>query len=89
MDKQRRIIEEEVKHIGLLNDHQIKEVQNLQVRMIPVNTAVTSRFGVPGLKAAMDVLGMYGGPVRSPLMALSKENKKIVEAILTKARIKK
>lgn len=66
----------------------MKEAQNLQVRMIPLNTAVTSRFSVPGLKAAMDSLGMYGGPVRSPLIALSGDNKKIVEAIITKAGLK-
>ncbi len=31
---------------------------------------VTKRFGVPGLKAAMDWFGFYGGPTRSPLQPL-------------------
>jgi 4-hydroxy-2-oxoglutarate aldolase len=39
--------------------------------MIPVNTAVTARYGIPGLKAALDMLGWYGGPVRAPLTTLS------------------
>jgi 4-hydroxy-2-oxoglutarate aldolase len=42
----------------------------IQIRLIPVNAAVTSRFGIPGLKAALDLIGMYGGPVRSPLVPL-------------------
>jgi len=42
----------------------------LQRQMIPVNTAVTARYGVPGLKAALDMLGWYGGPVRAPLLDL-------------------
>jgi len=32
---------------------------------------VTRRFGVAGLKLAMDWFGYYGGPTRSPLLALS------------------
>ena len=40
------------------------EAAELQRRMIPVNSAVTARFGIAGLKAALDMLGYYGGPVR-------------------------
>ncbi|MDD4903275.1 MAG: dihydrodipicolinate synthase family protein [Candidatus Bipolaricaulis sp.] len=47
------------------------EAAELQRRMIPVNTAVTSRWGVAGLKAAMDILGWEGGPVRAPLVDLT------------------
>ncbi len=43
----------------------------LQLRMIPLNSAVTSRWGVPGLKQAMDLLGLCGGPVRPPLVGLA------------------
>jgi 4-hydroxy-2-oxoglutarate aldolase len=42
----------------------------LQRRLVPVNTAVTALFGIPGLKAALDMRGYYGGPVRSPLQSL-------------------
>jgi 4-hydroxy-2-oxoglutarate aldolase len=41
-----------------------------QLPLIAVNQAVTSRYGVPGLKAAMDMLGLYGGPPRPPLLPL-------------------
>ncbi|HID61726.1 MAG TPA: dihydrodipicolinate synthase family protein [Anaerolineae bacterium] len=43
------------------------QAQELQLRMIPLNAAVTSRFGIAGLKAALDLLGYYGGEPRSPL----------------------
>ncbi len=46
------------------------EARELQLRMLEPNRAVTSKFGVAGLKAAMDLLGYYGGPVRSPLQPL-------------------
>jgi 4-hydroxy-2-oxoglutarate aldolase len=58
------------------------DAAELQRRMVPVNTAVTARFGVPGLKAALDVLGYYGGPVRAPLMDLGESDRRIVQDIL-------
>ena len=33
------------------------EASALQMKLIPVNKTVTSKYGVPGLKAAMDILG--------------------------------
>jgi 4-hydroxy-2-oxoglutarate aldolase len=45
----------------------------LQHKMIPVNAAVTARWGVPALKAAMDHLGLYGGPSRRPLLPLKND----------------
>jgi 4-hydroxy-2-oxoglutarate aldolase len=68
-------------------DHQ--KAQNLQVKLVPVNAAVTSRWGVPALKAAMDYLGMYGGPVRLPLAPISEEIKQQLYAILEENEIKK
>ena len=39
----------------------------LQGGLIPLDNAVTARWGVPGLKAAMDLAGYYGGSPRAPL----------------------
>ncbi|NXS58433.1 HOGA1 protein, partial [Brachypteracias leptosomus] len=44
---------------------------DLQHRLIEPNTAVTRRFGIPGLKKAMEWFGYYGGPCRAPLAPLS------------------
>ncbi len=65
-----------------------KEARDLQVQMVTPNTTVTARWGVPALKAAMDILGLYGGPVRLPLLPLPKEDRQILEAILGEAGIK-
>ena len=53
--------------------------------MLPVNAAVTSRFGIPGLKVALDMLGYYGGPVRSPLMDLDQDGRQALRGILSEA----
>lgn len=54
----------------------------VQRRMIPVNAAVTAGFGIAGLKAAMDMLGFYGGPVRPPLLDLDEGERQALRAIL-------
>jgi 4-hydroxy-2-oxoglutarate aldolase len=58
------------------------EAAALQRKMIPVNAAVTARFGVAGLKAALDMLGYYGGPVRSPLLELNDTERQALREIL-------
>lgn len=58
------------------------EAAVLQRRMIPVNTAVTARYGVPGLKAALDMLGWYGGPVRPPLADLAAGEREALRRVL-------
>ena len=41
---------------------------------------VTTKYGIPGLKYAMDLNGYYGGPPRLPLAPASPEAKKEIEA---------
>jgi 4-hydroxy-2-oxoglutarate aldolase len=41
---------------------------------------VTTKYGVPGLKYAMDLNGYYGGPPRLPLSVPSAEAKREIEA---------
>ncbi len=43
----------------------------LQFRLLAPNAAVTSKFGIPGLKVALDAVGLTGGPPRPPLHPLS------------------
>ena len=63
-------------------DGDLEKARELQVRMIPVNNAITREGGVPALKAAMDMLGLQGGPVRQPLLPLSDEEKERLRTIL-------
>jgi 4-hydroxy-2-oxoglutarate aldolase len=60
----------------------LAEAAELQRKMIPVNQAVTGRFGIAGLKAAMDMLGYYGGPVRSPLLGITEDERQTLRGIL-------
>jgi len=64
-----------------------EEAKALQLQMIAANTFVTSQFGVPGLKAAMDMIGMYGGNPRSPMLPLPEEQKTALRKILQDAGI--
>lgn len=60
---------------------------SLQQKLVPVNTAVTARYGIAGLKAALDMLGYYGGPVRLPLQDLGAGERVVLREILTQAGI--
>lgn len=42
-----------------------------QERLTPLNRAVVVEHGVAGVKAAMDIVGLQGGPVRAPLSDLA------------------
>jgi 4-hydroxy-2-oxoglutarate aldolase len=66
----------------LFEARRVEEAAELQRRMVPVNTAVTARFGIPGLKAALDMLGYYGGSVRAPLADLAEGDRRILQDIL-------
>jgi 4-hydroxy-2-oxoglutarate aldolase len=64
---------------------EIDRGRNLHLRMLPVNLAITSRFGVPGLKAALDMAGFYGGPPRLPLCPLDADRRQELRTILEEA----
>jgi 4-hydroxy-2-oxoglutarate aldolase len=66
---------------------EMDQAREIQLRLIPANAAVTTGFGIAGLKGALDLMDMYGGPVRSPLRSLDKTQKDELERILKKARI--
>lgn len=51
----------------------LKIAQTEQAALVRINSMITAVYGVAGLKAAMDLLGLYGGPVRLPLMDLPTE----------------
>lgn len=67
-------------HAGRLD-----EARELQARLVRPNMAVTARWGVPGLKAALDALGYYGGPPRLPLLPLSESELTMLGGILREA----
>lgn len=59
----------------------------LQLRLIAPNAAVTARFGIAGLKAALDVVGLHGGLPREPLLPLTEAERAEVAHVLQSAGI--
>jgi 4-hydroxy-2-oxoglutarate aldolase len=71
----------------LIEKGELKKALDLQNRMIPVNKAITAKYGVPGLKYAMDLLGYFGGEPRAPLSVISDHEKSQLKEILKKAEL--
>jgi 4-hydroxy-2-oxoglutarate aldolase len=51
-----------------------------QNRIARASSLVTVKYGIPGLKHAMDLNGYYGGPPRLPLTVPTAEAKREIEA---------
>jgi len=58
-----------------------------QRRLSPPAAAVTTTFGVPGLKAAMDLMGFFGGAPRLPLLPLDQQQRASVAAVFQAAGV--
>ena len=58
----------------------------LQEKLTPLALAVTKRYGIGGLKAAMDIIGFTGGTVRAPLKSASLEAQAEIAALLGELR---
>ena len=63
----------------------LAEAQTIQNRMLAVNKAITSIYGVAGLKTAMGLLGYYGGLPRKPLQPLASYSINDLKSILINA----
>ena len=72
---------------NLMREKNFERALEIQNRMIPVNKAVTAKFGVAGLKAAMDMMGYFGGSPRLPLEPLNEAQLIELKMILKKASL--
>jgi len=64
------------------NAGEVERAGALQSKLTPLATAVTTKFGIGGLKAALDLAGYQGGSVRAPLrMADDAAGKEIGDAL--------
>ncbi len=63
----------------------LDEARRIQLSLTRVNAAVTARFGVPGLKWAMDQTGFYGGVCRRPLTPLGPDQAQEIDRLLVQA----
>jgi 4-hydroxy-2-oxoglutarate aldolase len=58
----------------------------LQAKLTPFAAAVTTRYGIGGLKAALDMAGYHGGGVRSPLRPPDDRARKEIASLLDEMR---
>ena len=61
------------------------QAREIHYRLMPVGRAVTSGYGIPGLKAALDLRGYYGGLPRPPLLPADEATREAIGAILAEA----
>src|SRR5688572_5187978 len=64
-----------------------EEAAEAQRALTPLAAEIVGRMGVAGVKAAMDRVGLAGGPVRMPLVPLGPEDSARVDALLRDARV--
>ena len=74
-----------VKIHELIQKGEFEAAKKIQLKMIPLNQAVTATYGVSGLKTALDLLGYFGGKPRPPLLRSSDEEKSAIVEILKTA----
>jgi 4-hydroxy-2-oxoglutarate aldolase len=60
----------------------LERARELHNRVAPLSHAVTAKFGVAGLKAAMDFAQFVGGVPRAPLLRLSEANLETLRALM-------
>lgn len=76
-----------VRIVELVEEGKIEEARQLQFKLLDANKAVTAKYGIAGLKAALDALGYFGGDPRSPLPQINEKDKSDLLDILKKAEI--
>jgi 4-hydroxy-2-oxoglutarate aldolase len=68
--------------LALVRAGSLAEALALQQRLLPIARAVTSGFGIPGLKTAMTLTGYRGGDPRAPLAPLADDAVEKIRAVL-------
>ncbi|WIG59992.1 MAG: 4-hydroxy-tetrahydrodipicolinate synthase [Ktedonobacterales bacterium] len=71
--------------LDLYHQGNLADARVLQARLVPINTAVTSGYGVAGLKAALQFVAHYGGDPRRPLAPLGDDARVRLRSLLAQA----
>ena len=62
-----------VSMVALVGEKRLEEAAALQRRLMPLARSVGTTYGVPGLKAALELIGYAGGAPRPPLRPVSSD----------------
>lgn len=60
----------------------VAHARPLHQKLLPAGKMLVNRYGVAGMKYALDRLGYYGGPVREPLRSLDRSARDEVDKVL-------
>ncbi len=60
---------------NLVNQGNFEEARALQKQILRLNSLVTSKYGVAGLKAALEMIGYFGGLPRRPMLPIGDDEK--------------
>jgi len=74
--------QEYVRIQSLFNKGKMNEAKALQSQLTPLAKAVTTKYGIGGLKMAMDLTGYFGGNPRLPLKRPGKEVEEELKRLL-------
>lgn len=73
----------EIRDLFLAGKHD--EARKAQFNLLAPNAAVTSQFGIAGLKAAMEMVGLESSAPRPPMLPSTAEERAQIQAILEQA----
>ncbi len=73
----------EVRDLFLAGKHE--EARKAQFNLLAPNAAVTTQFGIAGLKAAMEMVGLETSDPRPPLLPATAEERTAIQGILDRA----
>ncbi len=79
--------EQSVELFNNFNKGNFEKAKEIQFLLLDPNKAVTSQYGISGLKAALDLLGYIGGEVRRPMLNASDSVKADIKGILERANL--
>ena len=69
----------------LARQEQWDEARGVAARMAVAERGISGRYGIGGLKAALDLQGLYGGPCRAPLPTLEGDAIEDIKEVLATA----
>lgn len=71
----------------LARDGEVEKARAIQLKLLTINSYVTATYGISGLKAAMEMVGFYGGQPRLPLQPAGEDAKAAIHAELEKLEL--
>lgn len=69
----------------LCKNGELDRAKKLQLGLLELNAAVTTRYGIGGMKAAMEMVGFHGGSPRLPILPATNEAKREISDLVNAA----